>query len=216
MHFIKVFGIAAALITTTVTASPLGPPTTSVAAPATESAPASTSTTSDKPVMAIIAGLKKDPTGQGITHIGDDGIIRTYDGQGNVLDNAPLSTAQLNAHLSNLPTLLQPHEAHLRDTYRNVSGHDVTDMSQILTPPDHLRPLGGPGSVGWVPKTADEHEHEKRIQGPIPVISPLTPCFNRRCNGDGFCHSWRCGDCVAIDRIVVEETWGICASPTYT
>ncbi|KAK5116692.1 hypothetical protein LTR62_007366 [Meristemomyces frigidus] len=209
LSFAVVLAVASATTLTTSTSAS----TTVVSGPAsTETFPVFKYTEETKDVLDTIRGLKKDPSGRGISHIGDDGVIRTYDQHGTVLDYAQLDASQLDAYISNLPPLLQPHEAHLREVYTNVSGHDVQAFAQIMTPPDHLRPLWGPGSRGRQDqKPAQEmaKEVEKRLTGCMYDVGrrdtsvneargvvgrmngppPVPPCFYYCCGDDFHCRA---------------------------
>ncbi|KUI67725.1 hypothetical protein VM1G_03578 [Cytospora mali] len=51
---------------------------------------------SGKAPRDIMASLKRDPTGQGFTHLGSDNVVRTFDRRLQVVDAAPLDSRAEN------------------------------------------------------------------------------------------------------------------------
>lgn len=89
--------------------------------------------------------------GDGFVHIADDGIARSYDERGVVVDYCRLSNDQLRSMMESLPPSIRHQQAHLKEVYEGVDGHDVTDKTQIWDPPPELRPFGSPR-----PKTSSQ------------------------------------------------------------
>ncbi|KAK5708186.1 hypothetical protein LTR97_000726 [Elasticomyces elasticus] len=90
--------------------------------------------------MDVVRSLEQD--GDGFVHFGDDGIARSYRGDGTVLDARALSNGQLAEMMDTTPAdQYTPGEMeHLRELWQNVDGHDVKDKSQLFHPAAHLRP----------------------------------------------------------------------------
>ncbi|KAK4899725.1 hypothetical protein LTR27_002991 [Elasticomyces elasticus] len=90
--------------------------------------------------MDVVRSLEQD--GDGYVHFGDDGIARSYRGNGTVLDARALSNGQLADMMDTTPAeQYTPGEMeHLRELWQNVDGHDVKDKSQLFHPAAHLRP----------------------------------------------------------------------------
>ncbi|KAK5711984.1 hypothetical protein LTR17_018123 [Elasticomyces elasticus] len=88
----------------------------------------------------------------GFVHFGDDGIARSYRGDGTVLDARALSNGQLADMMDTTPShQYTPGEMeHLRELWQNVDGHDVKDRSQLFHPAAYLRP----------PPDTEEHVQE--------------------------------------------------------
>lgn len=178
-------------------------------------------------VLGLAGTLKSDPTGAGIKHIGDDGVMRSYAGNGTVLDALPLTNEQLMAIVNNLPSswsvtvqytfhsLLadaarQPHADHLHDIFDSTDGFSA-NTSHHLTPPDTIK------IANWPPENAVS---PRTFPGPrtnpgwdVSTVPLLPPCYDLQCIGDSYCYQFLCGDCVAIDFIVpYAGRPGVCAT----
>ncbi|KAK3627117.1 hypothetical protein LTR22_022877 [Elasticomyces elasticus] len=90
--------------------------------------------------MDVVMTMEHD--GDGFVHFGDDGIARSYRGDGTVLDARALSNGQLADMMDTThPDQYTEEEMeHLRELWQNVDGHDVKDKSQLLHPAAYLRP----------------------------------------------------------------------------
>ncbi|KKZ63040.1 hypothetical protein EMCG_02610 [[Emmonsia] crescens] len=85
--------------------------------------------------LDVIRQLKSDP--DGLKHVGDDGILRSYDGNGSVIDYARFDQDQLMAIAGWAES---PEEKdHLKNLWKNVTTLKVEE-NQIWAPPPHLRP----------------------------------------------------------------------------
>lgn len=65
--------------------------------------------------------MKRDPDGQGISALGYDGVLRTFDAERNVLDAVGLNPAQIREYYDGLPL---PERLRTADG-RNVSSWDM-------------------------------------------------------------------------------------------
>ncbi|KAK3648695.1 hypothetical protein LTR56_000968 [Elasticomyces elasticus] len=90
--------------------------------------------------MDVVRSMEQD--GDGFVHFGDDGIARSYRGDGTVLDARALSNGQLADMMDTThPDQYTEEEMeHLRELWQNVDGHDVKDESQLFHPAAYLRP----------------------------------------------------------------------------
>ncbi|KAK3066676.1 hypothetical protein LTR53_016877 [Teratosphaeriaceae sp. CCFEE 6253] len=82
--------------------------------------------------------MKQDP--DGISHVAQDGVMRSYDGEGNVIDAFPMTNAQLLTFAKSQPGNDPVERQQLLDVWRDVDGHEVTSYAQMFHPPKHLRP----------------------------------------------------------------------------
>ncbi|KAK3345120.1 hypothetical protein B0H65DRAFT_508888 [Neurospora tetraspora] len=94
---------------------PANPPTTPQAA--TDRQPVG----DDKSLSDIRRSMKRDPDGQGISGLGYDGVLRTFDAERNVLDAVGLNPAQIREYYDGLPL---PERLRTADG-RNVSRWDM-------------------------------------------------------------------------------------------
>jgi hypothetical protein len=65
--------------------------------------------------------MKHDPDGHGISALGYDGVLRTFDKERNVLDAVGLNPAQIREYYDGLPM----HERFLTADGRNISEWDM-------------------------------------------------------------------------------------------
>ena len=73
---------------------------------------------------------------QGITHLGDDGVLRSFAPNGTVLEYVKLSANQIQQ-------LVDSHgrNDHFTEVFDGVDGREVTDLEQLTNPGEHLLPL---------------------------------------------------------------------------
>ncbi|KAK4947036.1 hypothetical protein LTR10_014178 [Elasticomyces elasticus] len=87
----------------------------------------------------LLSGLKLDDSG--FLHFADNGVVRSYAGNGTVIDYVPLSneylmeTAQVNR-----PFIGNESYQHLLEVWDGVDGNNVKDPKQIFDPPASIRP----------------------------------------------------------------------------
>ncbi|KKZ62097.1 hypothetical protein EMCG_03421 [[Emmonsia] crescens] len=86
-------------------------------------------------VREILHNLKSDP--DGITHFGDDGVLRSYSSSGIVIDHARLTNEHLMLAARWLPSEKQDL---MKKKWAGVDGFQARS-EQIESPPSHLRPL---------------------------------------------------------------------------
>lgn len=81
----------------------------------------------------LMAALGKHD--QGIVHLGDDGVLRSFAPNGTVLEYVKLSTNQIQQMLDS-----HGRTDHLTEVYDGVDGREVTDLEQLTNPGEHLLP----------------------------------------------------------------------------
>ncbi|KAL4860810.1 hypothetical protein BDV12DRAFT_181082 [Aspergillus spectabilis] len=86
---------------------------------------------------AIMKSLKQDPTGEGFTHLATDGVLRSFDGDRNVLDYKPLSPEEIALVLEEWPPTLHNQ---LREMFKGVDGRNVKNVEQFIHPHPDLMP----------------------------------------------------------------------------
>ncbi|KAK5684999.1 hypothetical protein LTS10_003074 [Elasticomyces elasticus] len=118
----------------------------------------------------------------GFVHFGDDGIARSYRGDGTVLDARALSNGQLADMMDTTPShQYTPGEMeHLRELWQNVDGHDVQDRSQLFNPAAYLRPA--PDTEEHVQESVNAAVAMKKMLegrstpiGGVPIMIPNGP-----------------------------------------
>lgn len=72
---------------------------------------------------------------QGIVHLGDDGVLRSFGPNGTVLEYVKLSTNQIQQMLDR-----HGRNDHFTEVFDGVDGRAVTDLEQLTNPGEHLLP----------------------------------------------------------------------------
>lgn len=106
--------------------------------------------------------LKQDPTGAGCLHLGSDGVLRSYAGDGAVLDHRPLSPAQIAEHVAVFRATGAYDDAQMAQIeaeYRGVDGRDVP-LERCVEPGDEQRPVHLRGKRRRGEKKMVEEEEE--------------------------------------------------------
>ncbi|OAX85406.1 hypothetical protein ACJ72_00217 [Emergomyces africanus] len=83
----------------------------------------------------VLLNLKSHRTG--FTHVGNDGVVRSYNGKGEVIDAARLTPQQLVAVAQEAPSADE--KKHLLDVWANVDSSKVNE-TQMWNPPQHVLP----------------------------------------------------------------------------
>ena len=90
----------------------------------------------------ITKSLKKSPSGQGFVHFAIDGVYRSFNSRGEVLDYKQLSPEEIALMLASYKPLLDAETfAKLEAKMQGKDGRNVTDMEQILHPGPNVRPI---------------------------------------------------------------------------
>lgn len=71
----------------------------------------------------------------GMVHLGDDGVLRSFDPNGTVLEYVRLSTNQIQQMLDS-----HGRTDHYTEVFDGVDGREVTDLEQLTNPGKHLLP----------------------------------------------------------------------------
>ncbi|OJD15360.1 hypothetical protein AJ78_04365 [Emergomyces pasteurianus Ep9510] len=149
-----------------------------------------------KNAMRLIPNLKEDLSG--VLHLGDDGILRSFNGDGLVIDYARFDQAQLQAVISWYSGDKEK-QKHLQQLWMNIDSSLITE-EQILHPPQHLLPAFITAPRASLMSSAEQHNPLKlfprfctqlhcQIQDHCFRLDPLCPrCFAV----DSFPH----GDCL--------------------
>ncbi|OJD14627.1 hypothetical protein AJ78_05057 [Emergomyces pasteurianus Ep9510] len=127
-----------------------------------------------------------ETTEDGVLHVGDDGIARSFNEFGVVIDFARLDREQLQSAMDLEPVTRHPH---LQEVWAEVDSSKV-DLNQIWSPPEHLLPLQfrvTPAPQKRMP--ADE----------LFRRSPQSHCINIECTGHRVCRQNSCTECVHVD-----------------
>lgn len=89
----------------------------------------------DKRTREIFRSLKQSPSLQGFTHLGNDGVVRSFSSKGEVVDYRPLSPEEIDWVLLSFSRNIGPEDHQKASSIlRGKDGRKVTDMKQILHP----------------------------------------------------------------------------------
>ena len=137
--------------------------------------------------------LKHDP--QGYSHIADDGVVRSYNADHQVIDYAPLSNAQILEYMNQLPKSYDSELEHLHLVFDNVNGHEVTDSDQLTDPPAWLRRPA-------LSQASDTTSDTTSPQRAASLEGRDNFCSGRPCSSDAACQFLGCGGCTFLDSIL--------------
>ncbi|KKZ64867.1 hypothetical protein EMCG_09244 [[Emmonsia] crescens] len=144
--------------------------------------------TENRGLSEIVKGLKHAP--DGILHIGDDGVMRSFDEVGNVIDYARLNSTHLMTIAGWYSNGTQDH---LQNVWANVDSF-LVDEAQIWSPPEHL-----------LPAQLSTELPAARVS--VPEVNPLTSrqvivhCPFISCTGHTRCRQYGCTECVIVDKV---------------
>ncbi|KKZ65991.1 hypothetical protein EMCG_08244 [[Emmonsia] crescens] len=136
----------------------------------------------------VIKGLKTVSTG--LLHVGADAILRSYDGDGKVIDYARVDTAQLKAIMNRYS---KEDQERLQGVWANVDS-SLVDEEQIWNPPQHLiSPLvsGGPSVNG--------QSKPRRPNVLAPEWFHFCSEYNCHTAADCAWHDRDCHNCIALE-----------------
>ncbi|KAI1610664.1 hypothetical protein EDD36DRAFT_331303 [Exophiala viscosa] len=142
----------------------------------------------------ILSSLKLDDFG--FVHFADDGVARSYAGNGTVIDYAPLTneylmeTAQVNR-----PFISNQSYQHLLEVWDGVDGHNVTFPEQIFDPPASIRP---PASDF----TQSPDQSEAAVSGAEDLNVRQFACVGTRCRYSRNCRIAGCNGCGKLDLTI--------------
>ncbi|KAH8817454.1 hypothetical protein F5884DRAFT_748919 [Xylogone sp. PMI_703] len=151
---------------------------------------------SESTVHAIIHQM--NVTDDGVVHIADDGVVRSFAGNGTVLAYHALSPTQLGGIINSTTNPDMKH--HLQEVWTGVDGRSV-DPSQLSNPPAEL--------VDTLPMFS---KSEKRSSGKVQStretntfadVGRRTPCFNIACETAADCRrltGCELSICILIDK----------------
>lgn len=135
-----------------------------------------------------MTGLVLHPKGH--LHLADDGVVRSYNDEGVVVDYVRLSNAQISEYLDGIKLSYSSSDMrHFQEIFDNVDGLNVTDREQLANPPSWLRPLA----------------LSARTRNPIfDVVGSLqerqSRCVRLSCSSNEDCHFHFCFACLLFDR----------------
>ncbi|KKZ63793.1 hypothetical protein EMCG_01897 [[Emmonsia] crescens] len=152
--------------------------------------------TSQKDPAEIISNLQSHP--DGFTHVGDDGIARSFDAKGKVIDFARLSNDQLTA--------LAKRSSNAEDRDYLLGGWDGVDgwsvgLDQIWNPPRHLLPHPPDSEAGSMDPTAMAARgigKSKRKPSSLKTRGP--ECYGHTCLTNQECQNIGCLNCVSLRK----------------
>ncbi|SCV50615.1 uncharacterized protein FFB14_11531 [Fusarium fujikuroi] len=94
----------------------------------------------DMSLRDIRRSMKRDPDGHGITALGFDGVLRTFDAERNVLDAVGLNPSQIREYYDGLPMPERFLAADGRNvSRRNMLNPNVEDIPRKPTEEDRAR-----------------------------------------------------------------------------
>ncbi|OAP64480.1 hypothetical protein AYL99_00452 [Fonsecaea erecta] len=145
-------------------------------------------------ILAIMRGLPRDESGKGFIHLGDDGVLRSFDGDLKVVAYQPLTPDQITAYIDRTNEERRPH---LREVFEGVDGRDVVDEEQLTNPAPGLLPAFKPGSLPEVEKPTRRNERRHSASG--GDLGKRVPCNQILCTNDIQCQDSFCFGCEVAD-----------------
>lgn len=139
--------------------------------------------------------MAQDP--DGFFHLADDGVQRSYDASGNVIDYRQLTNAEIMSMIDALPASRADMSSHLYAEFAEIDGTSVTDEAQLMDPSDHLRPQGADGESEDIAPRSDNlaHSAKRDLEGRSLY------CLGKECTSSGACTFLGCSICQLYDRI---------------
>ncbi|EEH35484.1 hypothetical protein PAAG_06531 [Paracoccidioides lutzii Pb01] len=135
----------------------------------------------------------RDPNG--FSHIGDDGVLRSFNGDGEVISYERLDKEQLSNLASWYPE--PEHRDHLHDVWKDANSSTVS-MEQIWNPPKELLPV-----VLKQPQLRRRAGVTKKREAPNGLNhsdGENINCLILSCYSDGECIVWGCRNCRHYDE----------------
>lgn len=134
--------------------------------------------------------MAMDP--KGFFHLGDDGVYRSFSGDGTVIDYERLAPSQI---LDSFTYYSESEKKTLQKEYADVDGTKVVDEEQILRPKEHLRPflLRKRQSVNKI-----KREDAKIILERVFNLKKRSCSYT--CEENEDCYPHDCYGCVQVDR----------------
>lgn len=143
----------------------------------------------------ILHNLKSDP--DGITHFGDDGVLRSYSSSGTVIDHARLT----NEHLMLAARWLPSDKQNLmKKKWAGVDGFQAPS-EQIESPPSHLRPLLLEKPEAY----NDLRQMARQVSRPRELQERSDHCSSVLCETDRACVLANCHRCVVYDNLLFTQ-----------
>lgn len=144
-------------------------------------------------------------TEDGLVHIGDDGVARSYAADGVVLDYFPLSNVEImtmsesmveNANITDAQQIRE----HLYTVFEGVTGHDVSE-EVMAHPTENILPyqLRGGRTLLSAFDTALESANVKEANKIFE--RQLGFCQSQWCLNSVGCLIAGCGPCVGVDEV---------------
>lgn len=148
----------------------------------------------------VIASIQQ--VSDGVVHLGDDGVLRSFDGNMKVLDYVPFSPAQIQQAInrSTGKTL-----EHLQEVYNGIDGQAVTDLNQLQNPGPELLPRAGEGydfedDVKELARRTEAPDVQLFKKAELRCPDGIRCSTNAQCAGLFFCASCFQADRIAIGR----------------
>lgn len=135
--------------------------------------------------------LVLDPNG--FVHVAGDGIARSYDGEGNVIDHHVLNNAQLLGHAADMFGDSETGR-YLQHIWANVDGNNVPEEHR-MNPPDSLKPEQfRAGKEDQTPNEARQVEDELLGKRATPPR-----CYKMFCHDTNSCRVAGCYACIQTE-----------------
>ncbi|EEH36663.2 hypothetical protein PAAG_07081 [Paracoccidioides lutzii Pb01] len=149
--------------------------------------------------MTLIRELQTDP--HGFKHVGDDGIGRSYDRNGNVIDVLRLTNDEL---MQVAFTQTDPEaKKHLEEVWAGVNGHE-TPEKDLFSPPYNILPtrLTNPEFQDSLQMVEEENLALLQKKNAKGGLTPNINCRAFTCRNSAFCLSQGCTSCVQYDKFM--------------
>ena len=149
----------------------------------------------------------------GFVQIGDDGVVRSWNGEGEVIDYVRLDNAELLDSLSAVARVQD--EAKLVEAYSRLAtanGYSVPD-DEVFNPPAHIKPSRFSDDTAMEKRTANAKvsANPAQVLGKRQMPAPPRPprCHGRACFDTAACRTVGCSQCMIWSGSVVNVcVWG--------
>ncbi|PYH99595.1 hypothetical protein BO71DRAFT_437197 [Aspergillus ellipticus CBS 707.79] len=146
--------------------------------------------------LSHIRQLQLDP--EGFVHAADDGVVRSFRPDAQVVDYIKLNETQLMSVIPDLAFHDADFQAHLVEVWTDVDGNDVDD-EQALHPSEELLP---PRLRAGYSAVDDPAAASPSVAARAALEKKTLFCAGRLCSTSYACQYMRCSLCIAVDMYI--------------
>lgn len=148
---------------------------------------------SDNTALQFLKSIAK--TSDGVTHLGVDGVVRSFNGDMKVIEYLPLSPEQIQEVIGSVGELTGDSED-LKGIFDSIDGRNVIDLNQLQNPGPEL-----------LPKVIEETSEKRRdmairrMTSKGDLFERQTTCDKGPCYKDSDCNSF-CHRCWKVANFI--------------